>query len=65
MERATRLVLHGMMELSTEERRELIAEWNRYVNSPGIVASGMIRETKTFLPVTLGPLGGPCKCCGR
>lgn len=64
MDRDVLLVLQGFLNLSEEQKTDLIREINRYYNTDDKVTfrrdiGGKVKS------VDLGPLSGGCKCCGR
>jgi hypothetical protein len=65
VDRETRMVLNGMMQLNREQQRELITAWNEFLHSSPEQKVAFSNRNKGVLEVVLGPLGGACKCCGR
>lgn len=65
MDRETRMVLNGIMQLNGEQRRELINSLNEFLDGSPERKVTLFNRNKEILEVMLGPLGGACKCCGR
>lgn len=65
MDRETRMVLNGIMQLNGEQRREFITALNEFLHGSPEQKVALSNRNKGILEVTLGPLGGACKCCGR
>ena len=64
MDKDVLLVLQGFLNLTEEQKTELIRQINTYYNTDDKVSfrrdiGGKVKS------VDLGPLSGGCKCCGR
>lgn len=64
MDRDVLLVLQGFLNLTEDEKAELIKQINSYYNTDDKATfrrdiGGKVKS------VDLGPLSGGCKCCGR
>lgn len=59
--RKTRLVLRGYLDLSESERRDLIRELNRVIELSEVNKSARKRD----ISMELGPVSSGCPCCGR
>ncbi len=64
MDRDVLLVLQGFLNLSEDQKAELIRQINQYYNTDDKATfrrdiGGKVKS------VDLGPLSGGCKCCGR
>lgn len=65
MNKRTKLVFAGFIELTTSERNELIDEMNKFVKMEYKERSALAEEYKS-LKVSLGPISTEtCPCCGR
>lgn len=65
MDRDTRIVLNGIMQLNAQQQRELVDALNEFLRGSPEQKTAFSNRNKGILEVVLGPLGGPCKCCGR
>lgn len=64
MDKDVLLVLQGFLNLTEEQKTELIRQINTYYNTDDKATfrrdiGGKVKS------VDLGPLSGGCKCCGR
>ena len=59
------LVMNGFIALDSDQRKELIDELNKYLQSDRKDSLHESIEKRAHDEIRLGPLGGGCPCCGR
>lgn len=62
-------VFKGWIELTQDEKNEVISAINEYMNSAPTdklaIRARALNESKASLSFDTGPTGGGCPCCGR
>ena len=59
-----KVVLKGLLELSLEERREVIREAQNF-ETKTFSERSLLNESLNHAKRIMGPTGNSCPCCGR
>lgn len=57
-------VLRGFLELSAQDRTELVSEVSKFLNSP-VYLQESIRKSVKADTISFAPAPGSCPCCGK
>lgn len=58
------MVYNGFLNLTEDERRQLMGEIQKFLESSRSKQFIIIEDTKKIMGVVLGPTGRACPCCG-
>jgi hypothetical protein len=66
MSTKSELVIHGFLNLSSNEQKEVLDKIREYERSSEETKKSIkSSDDATFSRINLGPIGTACSCCGR